>query len=194
MFPWQDLALLWAGHGTPAGFRWCSGMPLNYVMRTTGTKFPATLRWFRTHLSFCFAPACMAVLALPGSVSDQVPPKVLQRKCFSLSLLIGGIQTSSVRVSTDFGETALSIFTSTLLLLPRCQTPTQERLVNENVLNDSHQAAKITILLKLKSIVSDLDFLQDGFSQEATLSSSKWFRVGPPYQFARHSCSCLKFT
>ena len=101
----------------------------------------------------------MAVLALPGSVSDQVPPKGTKEKCFSPVSSHWGSPNQQCPGLNRFWWNSTLNFCLTPFFSPGLRHPLR-RHVNENVLNDSHQAAKITIFLKLKSIVSDLTFFK----------------------------------
>ena len=158
MFPWQDLALLcWHSNS-------CR---VSLVFRNASESHDEHYR-YQVPWRHCDGSTGISASALPQhawqfllclAVSlTKHHPKALKKNASPLSLLTGGIQTSSIWVLTDFGETALAIFTWDLF--SRGPRRPLRRLVNENVLNESHQAATITILLKLKSIVSDLTFFK----------------------------------
>lgn len=111
MFPWQDLALL-CRHG--------NSCRVSLVFRNASELRDEDYRYqvpcghcdgsARISASALLQRAWPFLLCLAVSLT-KYHPKALKKNASPLSLLIGGIQTSSVRVSTDFGETALSIFT-----------------------------------------------------------------------------------
>ena len=100
------------------------------MMATAGTKFPADIALVPQGISAsallqqAWQFLLVSATALPGSVSDQAPPKGTKGKCFSLSLLIGGIQTSCVSILQSSVKQHFQ-FLLRALFLPRSQTPTQ---------------------------------------------------------------------
>lgn len=106
-------------------------------------------------------------------LSPSTTITALKEYASPLSVPRGTIQTSSVSVLGPSVKHTFNFYIEpSLSLRPRYP------LVNENELNNSHQEAhRSTVLFlirlsdRLKSIGSDLVFLQGDFSQETTLSS-----------------------